>query len=64
VLFLPSFVHSVCFAFYSGLHVYRKRQRSAVRGVKYNTAKVFTNSLDDSSKEQIEKLCNQSFADL
>jgi RNA-splicing ligase RtcB len=30
---------------------------------KYNTAKVFTNSLDDSSKEQIEKLCNQSFTE-
>jgi RNA-splicing ligase RtcB len=29
---------------------------------KYNTAKVFTNSLDDYSKEQIETLCNQSFA--
>jgi RNA-splicing ligase RtcB len=28
---------------------------------KYNTAKVFTNSLDDYSKEQIERLCNQSF---
>jgi RNA-splicing ligase RtcB len=28
---------------------------------KYNTAKVFTNSLDDMSKEQIKKLCNQSF---
>jgi RNA-splicing ligase RtcB len=29
---------------------------------KYNTAKVFTNSLDDKSREQIERLCNQSFA--
>jgi RNA-splicing ligase RtcB len=28
---------------------------------KYNTAKVFTNSLDDSSREQIENLCNQAF---
>lgn len=28
---------------------------------KYNTAKVFTNSLDDYSREQIERLCNQSF---
>jgi RNA-splicing ligase RtcB len=29
---------------------------------KYNVAKVFTNSLDDFSREQIERLCNQSFA--
>jgi RNA-splicing ligase RtcB len=29
---------------------------------KYNTAKVFTNSLDDYSRAQIETLCNQPFA--
>lgn len=29
---------------------------------KHNTAKVFTNSLDDSSREQIERLCDQAFA--
>ena len=29
---------------------------------KYNTAKVFTDSLDELSREQIEILCNQSFA--
>jgi len=28
---------------------------------KYNTAKVFTNSLDDLSRKQIENLCNQAF---
>ncbi|MDR2081783.1 MAG: RtcB family protein [Campylobacteraceae bacterium] len=28
---------------------------------KYNTAKVFANSLDNESREQIEKLCSQSF---
>ncbi|MDR1997209.1 MAG: RtcB family protein [Candidatus Margulisbacteria bacterium] len=28
---------------------------------KYNTAKVYTNNLDDFSREQIETLCNQSF---
>jgi RNA-splicing ligase RtcB len=28
---------------------------------KYNTAKVFTNSLDDYSRNQIENLCNQPF---
>jgi len=28
---------------------------------KYNTAKVFTNSLDELSKQQIENLCNQPF---
>jgi RNA-splicing ligase RtcB len=28
---------------------------------KYNIAKVFTNSLDDTSREQIERLCDQSF---
>ena len=30
---------------------------------KYNTAKVFTNELDDLSREQIENLCNQSFVE-
>jgi RNA-splicing ligase RtcB len=30
---------------------------------KYNVAKVFTNSLDDYSREQIERLCNQSFVE-
>jgi len=30
---------------------------------KYNTAKVFTNSLDESSREQIENLCNQAFVE-
>ena len=29
---------------------------------KYNTAKVFTNSLDEKSREQIERLCDQAFA--
>jgi RNA-splicing ligase RtcB len=29
---------------------------------KHNTAKVFTNSLDDTSREQILRLCNQFFA--
>ena len=28
---------------------------------KYNTAKVFTDSLDDKSREQIERLCDQAF---
>jgi RNA-splicing ligase RtcB len=30
---------------------------------KYNIAKVFTNELDDFSREQIENLCNQSFVE-
>jgi RNA-splicing ligase RtcB len=30
---------------------------------KYNTARVFTNSLDEFSKKQIENLCNQSFVE-
>lgn len=30
---------------------------------KYNTAKVYTNSLDDTSRTQIETLCNQSFVE-
>ena len=30
---------------------------------KYNTAKVFTNSLEELSMEQIENLCNQSFVE-
>ncbi|MDR1390746.1 MAG: RtcB family protein [Treponema sp.] len=30
---------------------------------KYNIAKVFTNELDDFSREQIENLCNQPFAE-
>lgn len=30
---------------------------------KYNTAKVYTNSLDETSRTQIETLCNQSFSE-
>ena len=30
---------------------------------KYNTAKVFTNSLDEFSRKQIENLCNQAFTE-
>jgi len=30
---------------------------------KFNTAKVYTNSLDDTSRNQIENLCNQSFVE-
>ena len=28
---------------------------------KYNTAKVFTDNLDETSRKQIETLCNQEF---